>query len=161
MNRRRTASRRGGPRVLWGRIGTLVLGVGLVFLLGRCSVEPGVPPEELAAAQGRIAELETQNRNLEEAQAAQAAGGIDTSPAEGAEPPAEDAPEAEPAGAPSPATAGDVYTVQDQDTLESIAEAVYGDRSLWRMIAEANEGVDATSLRVGQELRLPPKPDQG
>ncbi|WP_193392324.1 LysM peptidoglycan-binding domain-containing protein, partial [Legionella shakespearei] len=54
------------------------------------------------------------------------------------------------------------YTVQAGDTLESIALQVYGDSSLWYLIADANgisnknahaSGID--QLRVGQRINLP------
>ncbi|MFC3908544.1 hypothetical protein ACFORL_05575 [Legionella dresdenensis] len=55
------------------------------------------------------------------------------------------------------------YTVQAGDTLERIAFAVYGDSSLWYLIADANgisernaEGGKSSSLPVGKQLTLPP-----
>ncbi|HYD79861.1 MAG TPA: polymorphic toxin-type HINT domain-containing protein [Paucimonas sp.] len=46
------------------------------------------------------------------------------------------------------------YTVRAGDTLQSIAQTVWGDSSLWFRIAEAN-GVSEGGLRVGQAIRLP------
>jgi hypothetical protein len=47
------------------------------------------------------------------------------------------------------------YTVGDGDTVQSIAQALWGDASLWYMIAEAN-GLNAGSqLVAGQSLIIP------
>lgn len=148
MNRRTSRGRRDAGRVLWGRVGVLALAVGLAFLLGRLSAPDGVPPGDLAAARSRIAELEQDNLNLVEAQKAVAAGGIDDTQVLGST-------EEGPGGA---AADGDVYTVQEGDTLESIAADQYGDGSRFPLIAEAND-VDATNLVPGQQLRIPPDPE--
>lgn len=47
------------------------------------------------------------------------------------------------------------YIVREGDTGHDIAEAVYGDRDLWPLIANAN-GTDASALQVDQELVIPP-----
>jgi YD repeat-containing protein len=49
------------------------------------------------------------------------------------------------------------YTVQAGDTLESIAQAVWGDASFWYMIAEANGLSGADSIQAGQSLLIPNK----
>lgn len=41
------------------------------------------------------------------------------------------------------------------DTLGHIAQQHYGAASRWHLIADANPGVDPSSLRVGQELVIP------
>jgi YD repeat-containing protein len=47
------------------------------------------------------------------------------------------------------------YTVMPRDTLQSIARTVWGDASLWYLIADAN-GLDGNSrLTVGQQLVIP------
>ncbi len=55
------------------------------------------------------------------------------------------------------------YTVQSGDTLESIALQLYGDSSLWYVLADANGISDRNAtadnqgpLRAGQRLILPP-----
>jgi hypothetical protein len=49
------------------------------------------------------------------------------------------------------------YTVQAGDTLQSIAQAVWGDANFWYLIADAN-GLDSTSqLVAGQVLAIPNK----
>ena len=179
--RARPTARRGQPRLLWGRVGAMVLAAGLVFLAGRCSVDRGADPAELTAAQERVAQLEQENLNLREAQVAQAAGGIDTPPPaeegqgdpaagpadaleQGLEPGEEEPPaeveqgggEAPPDGQ-QPEEGERTYTVEAGDTLESIAAEVYGDGSRYTLIAEAND-VDPTALEPGQELRIPPAP---
>ncbi len=149
---------RGAGRVLWSRIGVTVVALLAVFGLGRCSVDEGVAVEEHQAAQARISELEQRARDLEQNRIALAAGGVDSTPAPAADPevpPEEPAPEPEPAEAPS--APGSEYTVQEGDTLESIAERVYGDRSQFTLIQEAN-GVEGTALQIGQTLRIPPAP---
>ena len=45
--------------------------------------------------------------------------------------------------------------VRPGDTMWSIAELVYGDSGLWRVIANANPGVDPRSLVIGSELVIP------
>ncbi len=49
------------------------------------------------------------------------------------------------------------YTIQPGDTLIAIADAVYGDESLWAQIKAANPGVDENRLLVGKKLVIPPR----
>jgi LysM repeat protein len=49
------------------------------------------------------------------------------------------------------------YTVKAGDTMTSIAEAWFGDRTRWSLIARENPLDDPNRLRIGQKLRLPPK----
>lgn len=50
-----------------------------------------------------------------------------------------------------------IYTVKRGDNLSKIAQEVYGDKSEWRTIYEANKGTikDANILYAGQQLILP------
>jgi hypothetical protein len=48
-----------------------------------------------------------------------------------------------------------VHTVQDGDSLPSIAYRAYGDATRWRTIAEANQIDDPLRLRRGTPLMLP------
>jgi Contractile injection system tube protein/LysM domain len=48
-----------------------------------------------------------------------------------------------------------VHTVQDGDSLPSIAYRAYGDANRWRTIAEANDIDDPLRLRRGTALMLP------
>ena len=49
----------------------------------------------------------------------------------------------------------DRYIVQKGDTLFKIARAKYGDASAVRKIKEANPGLDADHIKVGQKINLP------
>jgi len=48
--------------------------------------------------------------------------------------------------------------VQAGQTMQSLAEEVYGDASLWEAIAKANPFVDPAALSPGQRLRIPLDP---
>jgi nucleoid-associated protein YgaU len=50
------------------------------------------------------------------------------------------------------------YTVQSGDVPGKISQKVYGTAKLWEGILEANDISDPRELRVGQKLRIPPKP---
>lgn len=60
----------------------------------------------------------------------------------------------EPITAPALSAAPSTYIVQQGDTLQSIANAVWGDASLWWMIADAN-GLTGGKLTAGVSLTLP------
>ncbi|WP_343821154.1 LysM peptidoglycan-binding domain-containing protein [Dyella marensis] len=47
------------------------------------------------------------------------------------------------------------YVVQAGDTLKSIAQAVYGNASLWYVIAQANAMSSDNDLSIGQDLTIP------
>ena len=47
------------------------------------------------------------------------------------------------------------YVVQSGDTLESIAQAEYGNSNLWYVIAQANDLSSDTNLVLGQRLQIP------
>jgi len=51
------------------------------------------------------------------------------------------------------------YTVKAGDTLSKIAEKVYGDAAKFTAIFEANKDIlkSADDIKVGQELKIPPK----
>ena len=51
------------------------------------------------------------------------------------------------------------YTVKAGDTLSMIAEKVYGDAAKFEAIFEANKDIlkSADDIKVGQELKIPPK----
>ena len=56
------------------------------------------------------------------------------------------------------------YEVQSGDTLLSIAEQFYGDVTQWRTIYDANRdtiGSNPDALKVGSQLKIPPKPTPG
>ena len=57
--------------------------------------------------------------------------------------------------------AADTYDVQSGDTMGSIADQFYGDKTLWRPIYDANKeviGSDPDKLKIGMKLKIPPKP---
>ncbi len=49
------------------------------------------------------------------------------------------------------------YTVQESDTLTYLARQQYGDGKYWTKIRDANPGINADHLLVGQVLLIPPK----
>lgn len=49
----------------------------------------------------------------------------------------------------------DLYTVQADETIETIAVRLLGDRKYWQAIAQMNPSVDPIRLTVGQQLRIP------
>lgn len=50
------------------------------------------------------------------------------------------------------------YTTIIGDTWTGISTAFYGTTQHWRVIADANPGIDASPLPVGTALIIPPKP---
>jgi nucleoid-associated protein YgaU len=46
--------------------------------------------------------------------------------------------------------------VSEGDTLGGIAHSIYGDATLWRLLAEANDIDNPLSLRPGQQLIVQP-----
>lgn len=54
-----------------------------------------------------------------------------------------------------PAVTPGQYVVQNGDTLKSIAQAIYGDSSLWYVIADANSAQSGVTLVPGTVLKLP------
>lgn len=49
------------------------------------------------------------------------------------------------------------WVIGENDTFTSVAEAWFGDRAKWTLIAHANPLVDPDRLQLGQEIMLPPK----
>ncbi len=62
-----------------------------------------------------------------------------------------------PSTAPSPSTTHThtEYTVQSGDTFEGLARRFLGDASKSRLIQDANPGVSATNLQIGQKIKIP------
>ena len=53
------------------------------------------------------------------------------------------------------------YTIQEGDNgFWDVAKKNYGSGKHWKLIADANPDVDATRLRAGRKLRVPPRPAQ-
>lgn len=90
-----------------------------------------------------------------------AANDADDGASEANDEPAEDEEDTEEPERPEPATPPapeyTAYTVQSGDTMSSIAREWFGEPNKWDLIAKANPLVDPNRLRVGLELRLPPK----
>ncbi len=64
--------------------------------------------------------------------------------------------------APTAVRAGTYHVKRTDDKgLWGIAENVYGDGSLWRVIASANPNVEPTAMRPGTALVIPPRPVRG
>jgi len=51
-----------------------------------------------------------------------------------------------------------VVTADDAGAFSGIAVKMYGDGKYWRLIAEADPGVDPRMLKPGDELFIPPLP---
>lgn len=49
-----------------------------------------------------------------------------------------------------------VHTMVEDERLEQLAAKYYGRPSLWRLIAQANQITNPTTIPVGQTLRIPP-----
>jgi LysM repeat protein len=64
-------------------------------------------------------------------------------------------------GADTPTPAITTYTTRDGDTLQSIANAVYGNPSLWFVIADANGLNLGDPIKAGTQLKIPNNIQQG
>jgi YD repeat-containing protein len=60
-------------------------------------------------------------------------------------------------GGDTPGSSVGSYTVRPGDTLRGIARAVYGDATLWYLLADANGLAGEGDLSAGQVLSLPPR----
>lgn len=134
-----------GSRVLWGRVVALIALIGWAFVLGRCSAPSGVPTEELRRVNQ---ELTRTKAELQEAQEQQASPSPSPSPQAATSP----------GPTPSPSPTSQTHIVKSGETLRGISLKYYKTPNLANLIAETNN-VEASSLRVGQELTIPPKPD--
>jgi LysM repeat protein len=57
----------------------------------------------------------------------------------------------------APAATYQVYAIRSGDSLAQIAAKFYGDSKLYAPLADFNGITDVTLLRVGQEIRIPPR----
>lgn len=156
----------GGTQILWGRVLVLLLALALAFWLGTTFGGDAGAQARLADQREQILDLEAQVASLE----AQLAAVSDGSPPSSEAPAAAEtevaaaAPETEavaaaPASTEQPTEAGGrEYVVQAGDSLASIAQEVYGDPTLWREIADANDLNDPSDLTIGEVLRIPERP---
>lgn len=137
--------------ILWGRVLALAAMLIVAFVLGRASAPSGVPPEEVERLQTRLQVTEDELARAE-AEAQQAQQNPSPSPEA-----TEDEEETTDAG-----EDGDtlVYTVRQGDSFRGLAEEFYNDASLDDFLAEANGMSVADPLQVGQELQIPPEPEE-
>lgn len=143
------------PRVLWGRLAFFLLALVLAFVAGNRCANDGVPEDDFKAEQQRVLALQSENAVLEQqldaanqqGNAGNNDGGEDNNDG-GAEPTDAPTDESIPSG-------GTTYTVQEDDTLTTIAQEFYGDPLKYDLIVDANNLTDETPLRVGQELVIP------
>ncbi len=100
-------------------------------------------PEDPANTQGRLVAVNPDGTPAE-------AGGSPTARVEALPP---ERPGAEPAAQPERE-----HVVRAGDTLSSIAKRHYGRVALWPLIARANGLDEASRLKLGMKLRIPPEP---
>jgi nucleoid-associated protein YgaU len=137
----------GAPKILWGRVIAIFVVLLAAFFIGRATGGSGGVPQE------RVDRLEADNERLQqelEAALAQQDNQENQSP-----PPTD-----ETESPPPEQTDSEIYVVKPGDTLRGIAEDQYGDASLDDIIADANGIDDPTQISVGQELIIPPEPEE-
>lgn len=134
-----------GARVRWGRVVVLVFLVGWAFVLGRCSAPDGVPTESFRRVNQELNETRTELQRARERQA-------NPSPAPGP------ANTSSPSPTPSPTPTIQTHVVKSGETLRGISLRYYKTPNLANFIAEENN-VDSGSLKIGQQLTIPPKPE--
>jgi nucleoid-associated protein YgaU len=177
-----------GTQILWGRVVVLLLALALAFWLGTTFGGDASAQDRLEEQRAEIAKLESEVAALEAEVAAVDAGdqagdqndgssqdggnqndgggGIEA-PNPRAPQPSQDEPD-EDATADGDGETGTTptnadedagqYVVQSGDSLAAIAQEVYGDPTLWRDIARANDLEEPYSLTVGDTLAIPAKP---
>jgi nucleoid-associated protein YgaU len=157
-----------GTQILWGRVLVLLLALALAFWLGTTFGGDASAQTELADQRAEILRLESQIASLQAEVAAVDAGGT----AREEESPAPEASEGDGDGdgdgrqadaRSEPAEEDDddgasEYVIQSGDSLASIAQEVYGDPTLWREIAQANDLSEPYALDVGDTLDIPEQP---
>lgn len=143
------------PRILWGRLAFFLLALVLAFVAGRACAPDGIPADEFEAVQNEAFELASENKILQQ----QVDAGAAEPETRNNKKDDGDAAAEEPTEAATDEAVGEgkTYTVQSGDTLTTIAEKFYGNASDFTLIVDANNLDDATGLRVGQELVIPPK----
>jgi nucleoid-associated protein YgaU len=137
-----------GLTIRWGRVAALVVALAVAFLLGwRLASRTSASPE-LARARRDLQQARAQIDEL------RAAAGEAASPTPSASPTPE--PEATEG---ADVEVGDTYVVKPGDTLQSIAQKFYEDRTLDDVIARANDITDPSQLTIGRELVIPNRPE--
>jgi nucleoid-associated protein YgaU len=170
-----------GTQILWGRVVVLLLALVLAFWLGTTFGGDASAQDRLEEQRAEIAKLESEVAALEAEVAAVDAGDQNDGSSQdegnqndGGEAPNPRAPQPSQDEPDEDATADDdgetgttptnadedagQYVVQSGDSLAAIAQEVYGDPTLWRDIARANDLEEPYSLTVGDTLAIPAKP---
>jgi nucleoid-associated protein YgaU len=137
--------------VLWGRVVVLAIALLLAFSFGRITVAAGPGEAEVERLRGQLAEAQQKASELESEIAARDALAAATAEQTDAAAAEDDAAQPADTAPVQPST----YTVKKGNTLRQIAQKVCGDTSLAGPIAQLNGIRDATALSVGQTLRLP------
>jgi LysM repeat protein len=155
-----------GGRVLWGRFAFWGFMLLFFFILGRISAPSAVSEADYNALRAQMSDLAEENTVLRNQLEAQAAGGTDTADeteaadgeaAEDGDNEANATGDGEGAEQTSNAPEGSrTYVVQSGDTLNGIAQQMYGDTNKSSLIVQANGLNRDYPLQVGQELVIPP-----
>ncbi|MBW3606195.1 MAG: LysM peptidoglycan-binding domain-containing protein [Actinobacteria bacterium] len=161
-----------GTQILWGRVLVLLLALALAFWLGTTFGGDDRAQRQLSEQRDEITRLRAQITSLEaELTALDAGAAVDDRADEAAasETPS-DVAAAQTSRRDEPREKSDkrkkeetrpegrTYVIQSGDSLASIAQEVYGDPTMWRDIARANELREPYSLTVGESLQIPEVP---
>ncbi len=139
-----------GGQILWGRVAALGAGILIAFLLGRMTGggDTGISKADLEAANAKADAAQVQIDDLQQ-QLDEAIAANETPDNSG---------DNSNSGDGSTEEKAQTYVVKSGDTLRLIAQDFYDDPELADLIADANGITDPTTLHVGQELKIPPKP---
>ena len=135
--------------IRWGRVVALVVALALAFLLGWRLAPRSSASSELARARRDLQQARAQIDELRAAAAEVASPTPSPSPT----------PEPEATEGDANANVGDTYVVKPGDTLQSIAQKFYEDRTLDDVIARANDITDPSQLTIGRQLVIPKRPE--
>ena len=159
-----------GTQILWGRVVVLLLALALAFWLGTTFGGDAAAQARLERQRAEIVELESQVASLEAQVAAVDAGGSQEDDASATGTTASnDGGEGQDGGGDgqdggegddttASADGAGEYVVQSGDSLASIAQEVYGDPTMWGVIARANDLSEPYALTVGDTLVIPEQP---
>jgi hypothetical protein len=158
------------PKVLWGRVISLVVFVLIAFFLGRLSVgEDGAAQDTIDSLEADVSSLEVRNDDLTEEVADLEAALENAGTGTTGDGTAEDPGTNDPGAALEPT----VYTVQPGDSLNlilakkpptgygctTVANEEGDQVSLLDSVRTANPGLEPNALAAGQEIILPAIPE--